>query len=253
MEERTNIKELSTSLHKGRIKNPAFVRNTARTFFNGPIMQIYSSFFSEKENCDAMKLLLDSLKVDGLVRSFGDTLEWFWKDNRGKPVLSALIMALAFPGTDVNHKEYMNPFYHLPLQDYLETAGRRDLYEKWFRADAEAWERDHEGRHPQLCDVLSKCFYTVDENVDYVIPYRQDAPVKLFPANRIYEPFRRRNKAMQDCPENVLAATWITLLFMEVPQDYKRRELEEELIRRSEEFEKEHKKGSNRYGKEENI
>ena len=253
MEEKININNLSTSVHRGRISNPAFIRNTVKNFFNGPIRQIYSTYYTEKENCDSMDLLLNSFKVDGLVRSFGDTLEWFWESNRGNPLKSLLIASLAFPGSNVNHRDCMNPFYLLPLQDYLETAGRNDLYEKWFRSDAEAWERDHEGRHPALCDVLEKCLFAIDENVVYVIPYRQDAPVQLFPTNRIYEPFRRRNKDMQDCPENALVATWITLLFMEVPQDYKRMELEKAKVNKLKENNKDQKKGSNRYGKEENI
>ena len=252
MVDKTNLNDLSRNFATGRASSSAYALDVIKKFYEGPVRTIYASNMSEKDACDSMHALLDELQVDGLVKSYGKTIAYYWKRNNGLPIRSDLITCLAFPACGIIYRKYLHPFYYLPLRDYLEALGRNDLYEKWFMQDAEAWERDHGGQHPALYDVLDKVFNATEFMPENVTPYKSDERVPLYTTDHIYEAFRRRTQNKKDFREGVLVATWMNILFMEAPLGYQHSRTYEKL-NSSEQYIEFEKKGCKEDEKNENF
>ena len=215
---------LAEQLNSGRTCSPASVKDLVLKTLNSPIRDIYPDSMEDSNAYDCMWILLESLKTDDICRSYGDTLLQYWNEYRVSPCGSEMIAALAFPGGDTKIRRSIHPFFRLPLKEYCAEAGRLDLYDRWFSGDAKAWERDHNGMHPEVCDVLEKCFKACAEAGEYAFPYEPDSMMCLYDADHIFEPFRRRNMKKTDCNEMSLAATRVMILLMALPEEYRKNE-----------------------------
>ncbi len=218
-----SIQSLSEKAATGRAVNPSQVRLVSKRFATEYLRQ--TCFTDARDNIayDGIADFLDLIYYDGKVLPTGELMEYYLKRQQRVPHKSDLLALLSIVGADTLHPENMHPLFSLPLQDYLECAGKEEWYRKWFRNDALAWERDHNGKHPRVCDVLRQCCFYFEGNKDPSVPsFLPDAEVRLLPSEYIDVPFRRRSLKIKDYAEGALAATWVVILMMEIPSLYAR-------------------------------
>ena len=252
MDKKLSVNSLIECSNSGRNVRPAAIVNTVEKAMNSPLYYIYATNLEDNSVYDLIWSLLKHMKMRDKARTFGETMQSYWDCFHLRPFPSDLIMSLAFIGCTIKHKDKLNPFFRLPVIDYCKEAGRMDLYEKWFKEDDIAYRRDHHGRYPEICEVLNKCFNICGDAGEFIIPYNPDGEACLFKADYIIEPYRRRNEDSTDAPEDSLAATWVIILLMVLPMEYKRLE-KNELYRSVTVQLKEDTKGARENGKEKKV
>lgn len=217
MTEKIRIKDLIEKANTGRAISPAYVRKVVKQFYEVSCRQLFESILEKKEAEELGKTLTKMLNNDGVERPLGDSLDHYREQVQHPPLIPAdTLAAISFAGA-LNKSPASITFFSLPVEDYMELAGKKEWYEKWFLSDAQAWKRDHSGHSPRMADVIRNCFNALEHAPDQVFYFHPESIPGFLPLERITIPFRRNDVKIKDFDESHLAATWIYILMIEVP------------------------------------
>ena len=207
------IEEICRKLSGGRVVSPTLPGKLARDFFTRPLTDPVFDYDSRYEQ-DVMDLFcikrVNIPYIEALERQrriSGKT---------GKILLKGdlCIFFISIGARFCPH----HPVFDLNIIDYLELSGKNDLYDKWFKTDAEKWLEIQKSL-PKVSDIIREIYFGY-KNIKQIPDRHRVASPDDGAALPCYSegsiPFCR-NKEVPEKAVLELYATWLYIIMIEVP------------------------------------
>ena len=218
--EKKSLDDILRCSRSGRALSPARTLKQAESFMQLPLNRLRN--VSEEDGESMKELLTELLDISSPARSYAELTEDYYErcHNRDNQLLNAFF-ALALLGYGPCHKG----FFNIPVQDYLEAAGREDLFNKWFSNDVAIWERDQKGKAPTIHNVLVRCveifgkdeLHEDDNEMVRILGLKEELLANK-PQEQVENAFKRDGNGDDLMGWANLAATWVWILMIECPR-----------------------------------